>query len=65
MTLATSDNFFLMDNGKPLDNYIWAPIFNHMLDHSDWHGLQITTHSLCIGGATVRLHNGEDHLEIQ
>ena len=25
MTLATSDSFFLMDDGKPLDNYIWAP----------------------------------------
>ena len=65
MTLATSNSFFLMDDGKPLDNYIWSPFFNYMLDHSDWHGLQITTHSLCIGGATVRLNNGEDHLEIQ
>ena len=64
MTQATSDSFFLMDDGKPLDNYILAPFFNHMLDHSDWHGLQITTHSLHIGGATVRLQNGEDHLEI-
>ena len=64
MTLATSDSFFLTDNGKPLDNYIWTPFFNHMLDHLDWHGLHITTHSLHIGGATVRLHNEEDHLEI-
>ena len=53
MTLATSDSFFLTDDGKPLDNYIWSPFFNHMLDHSDWHGLQITTHSLRIGGTTV------------
>ena len=36
-----------------------------MLDHSDWHGLHITTHSLRIGGVTVRLHNEEDHLEIR
>ena len=64
MPISTSDNFLLTDEGRPLDHYIWTPLFNHMLNHSDWHDLQITTHSLCIGGATVCHHSGEEKMEI-
>ena len=59
-----SDIFLLMDDGKLLDHYVWSPIFNNMVDHSDWYDLQIMPHSLQISGVTVCHQNGKDKMEI-
>ena len=64
MSFTSTDIFFVTDEGRPLDQYVWTPLFNHMVDHSDWYDLNLTTHSLRIGGATLCHHNGEEKLEI-
>ena len=64
MTFATTDIFFVTEEGRPLNQYIWSPLFNHMVNHSEWYNLNLTTHSLHIGSAMLHHHNGKEKLEI-
>ena len=64
MSFTTTDIFFVIEERRPLDQYIWSPLFNHIVNHSDWYNLNLTTHSLCIGGTMLCHHNGEEKLEI-
>ena len=48
-----SNQAFLTDDGIALNRMMWEEFLNHMVDHSRWHDLQITSHSFRIGGATA------------
>ena len=49
----TTDQFLVTEDGAPLNKYMWSPFFNHLVDHSSWVGLNLTLHSLHIGGAST------------
>ena len=41
---------FVDDKGKPFNRYNFSPFLYHLIDHSTYQGLNITCHSLHIGG---------------
>ena len=55
---------FVDNKGKPFNRYNFSPFLYHLIDHSTYQGLNITCHSLRIGGATARHSEGMEIKEI-
>ena len=51
--------------GKPFDQRLFNQYFHHAVDHSRWVGLNLATHSLRIGGVTIRHTAKVDTAEIK
>ena len=52
------------ENGTKMLWLSWEVMWHHMVDHSDWVGLNLSGHSMRIGGTTVQHKEGMEILEI-
>ena len=57
-------NIIINENGTRMARQPWEIMWHHLVDHSDWVGLNLSGHSMRIGGATVRHKEGMEILEI-
>ena len=56
-TTSSSKHFFITENGKAISNPFFTRVFNHLVDHSSWAGLRVSSHSMRAGGVTVWYQN--------
>ena len=64
-TIQTNSTlFFVTKKGTPFDRKIYEAFFNFAVDHSKFAGLNISSHSFRIGGATIRHCEGVEIREI-
>ena len=52
-----SDPFFLLADCSRVSYHYFTRCFNHAVDHSDWIGLNVASHSMRIAGASIRYKN--------
>ena len=54
---SSSKHFFVTENGTAISNPFFTQVFNHLVDHSSWAGLHMSSHSMRAGGATICYHH--------
>ena len=66
MAMARSDiqSIIINENGTEMLRQAWEVMWHHMVNHSDWVGLNLSGHSMRIGGTTVHHKEGMEILEI-
>ena len=55
---------FVDDKGRPFNRFTFTPFFHHLVDHCSYKDLNVTCHSIRIGGATAWHAEGKDVREI-
>ena len=53
------------EDGTAMSRQSFEMMWHHIVDHSTWKGLNLTGHSMQIGGSTTRHEEGMDMLEIR
>ena len=57
-------SLIINEDGTAMSRQNFEKILHHLVDHSRWKGLNLTGHSMRIGGATIRHHDGMEIMEI-
>ena len=58
------NSLIINKDGTAMSRQNFEKILHHLVDHSRWKGLNLTGHSMRIGGATIRHHHGMEIMEI-